>query len=180
MVFAPDEGSEAVLCLEMSSDIELTGNEESPPYPERIDLIREVMSRQWFLLEFASDLPGPSGSGSTLKSPWPFFSKDSSLKYCTSGQCKRQAQNRQMNHRKKTHLPKPRKGKASLQKRCQELEIGAACTPCSSIFKPFVMCRPTMQQQWPKSWRYHALHLRHGRRNTTCRNQKPRKAEETV
>ena len=46
MVFAPDEGSEAVLCLEMSSDIELTGNEESPPYPERIDLIREVMSRQ--------------------------------------------------------------------------------------------------------------------------------------
>ena len=36
MVFAPDEGSEAVLRLEMSSDVEITGYEEPPPSPEHV------------------------------------------------------------------------------------------------------------------------------------------------
>ena len=62
-----------MLCLEMLSDVEITGYEEPPPSPECVDLTREVRSRQRSLLEFASNLPGSSGSGSTLKSPWPVF-----------------------------------------------------------------------------------------------------------
>ena len=46
MVIAPDEGSEAVLHLEMSSDVEITGYEEPPPSPEHVDLTREERSRQ--------------------------------------------------------------------------------------------------------------------------------------
>ena len=68
-VFAPDEGSEAVLHLEMSSDVEITGYEEPTPSTERVDLMREMKSRQRSLLEFASDSPGPTGSGSIPKSP---------------------------------------------------------------------------------------------------------------
>ena len=58
----------------MSSDVEITGYEEPPPSPERIDLTQAVKSRekrQRSLLEFASDSPGPSGT--TPKSPWPVF-----------------------------------------------------------------------------------------------------------
>ena len=62
-----------MLRLEMSFDVEITGCEEPPPSPERADLMRAVRSRQRSLLEFASDLPGPSGSGSTPKSLWPVF-----------------------------------------------------------------------------------------------------------
>ena len=59
----------------MSSDVEITGYEEPQPSPERVDLTREVRSRQRSLLEFASDSPGPSGAGSTPKSSWPVFLK---------------------------------------------------------------------------------------------------------
>ena len=37
-VFATDKGLEAVLRLEMSPDIKITGYEEPPPSPERVDL----------------------------------------------------------------------------------------------------------------------------------------------
>ena len=73
MVFAPDESSEAVLRLEMLSNVETTGYEKPPPSLERVNLMREMRSRQQSLLEFISDSPGPSGSGSTPKSPWPVF-----------------------------------------------------------------------------------------------------------
>ena len=44
------------------------------------------------------------------------FCRDSSLNHCTRGQGRRQAKNCQLNHWKKTHLPKPRKGKAASKK----------------------------------------------------------------
>lgn len=60
---------EAVLRLEMSSDVEITGYQEAPPSPERVDLTKEVKTRQRSLLEFTSVSPGPSGSSSS----WPVF-----------------------------------------------------------------------------------------------------------
>ena len=57
----------------MSSDVEITGYKEPPPSAEHVDLTREIRSRQQSLLEFASNSPGPTGSGSTPKSPWPVF-----------------------------------------------------------------------------------------------------------
>ena len=62
MVFAPDEGLEAVLRLEMSSDVEITGYEEPPPSPERVDLTRVVRSRQQSLLEFARTIQNTNTS----------------------------------------------------------------------------------------------------------------------
>ena len=38
MVFAPDEGLEALLCLEMSSDVEISGYREPLPSTECVNL----------------------------------------------------------------------------------------------------------------------------------------------
>ena len=50
---------EAVLQLEMLSNVEITGYEEPPPVLEHVNLTQEVKSRQRFQLEYDIDLPGP-------------------------------------------------------------------------------------------------------------------------
>ena len=81
MVFATDEGSEAVLCLEMLSDVEITGYEEPPPSPERVDLTREMRNRQRSLLEFANDLPGPAQAHGFPVNSFPRRSTRTPLQY---------------------------------------------------------------------------------------------------
>ena len=66
-----------MLHLEMSFDIEITGYEEPTPSTERVDLTKEMKSRQRSLLEFASDSPGPTGTGQHQSHVDQCFCRDS-------------------------------------------------------------------------------------------------------